>query len=81
MRVIREQFIENEHSMNGYLQLGPRSVDFINNKIPFYITVGKTKAKKKNKISREEEEVEYTDNEGEYNSDNICENYDIEDDK
>ncbi|CAI2376828.1 unnamed protein product [Moneuplotes crassus] len=82
MRVLREEFIENEHCTNSYLQLGPKSMDFVNNLIPFYITVGKARAKEKKQTKideyEEQEEIEVSDNDADYDSDNVCENYDLQ---
>ena len=79
MRVLSEKFVENEHATNSYLQLGPRSQDFINNLIPFYITVGKTKAKKiERRAMEEDEEIEVSEDEWEYDSDNVWQNYDLQ---
>lgn len=61
MRVLREQFIENQHGMNSYLQLGAKSMDFINNKIPFYITEATKCKAKDNKKLEDFESIEDSD--------------------
>lgn len=73
MRVLREQFIENQHGMNAYLQLGPRSVDFVRDKIPFYITIASKRSKKTN--VEKEEEIEDSEDDKQYECDKVCEMY------
>ena len=47
MKVLKEEFIQNQHGMNSYLQIGPKYQDLLNNSIPFYITVDKKARKNK----------------------------------
>jgi len=76
--VLREQFIENQHGMNSYLQLGAKSMDFINNKIPFYITEATKCKAKDNKKLEDFESIEDSDGnelEKEYDWDKACDIY------
>jgi hypothetical protein len=75
MRVLREQFIENQHGLSSYLQLGPRALNFINNEIPFYITSGTEKLKNNKKLEDYEQMEDSQDDRNDYDLDKVWEIY------
>jgi superfamily II DNA helicase RecQ len=56
-RILREKFIENNHTINSYLEYGPNKDDFLKGKESVYITysTGRKRGKKSKKQKYNEE--------------------------